>query len=64
MRRRIIRVTQSPMNTAQWCIELECGHDVWVTAKRRPRTIKGHDCQQGNCAQPPESWRTASGGGA
>ena len=29
-------VKQSPMNALRWCLQLDCGHDEWVTAKRRP----------------------------
>jgi len=35
--RRVVRTARSPMNNHQWCLELECGHDAWVTAKRQPR---------------------------
>lgn len=38
MTRKVVRITQSPMNATRWCLELECGHDNWVTAKRRPTT--------------------------
>jgi hypothetical protein len=34
---RIVKITQSPLNKKQWCCDLHCGHDVWVTADRRPR---------------------------
>lgn len=39
----VARVDQSPMNAARWCIELSCGHDHWLTAKRRP-TVKSLPC--------------------
>lgn len=37
---RIERVKQSPVNAFRWCLELDCGHDVWVTAKRRPQRTR------------------------
>jgi hypothetical protein len=37
------RVDQSPVNPRRWCLELSCGHEVWITASRRPiRTT--HPC--------------------
>lgn len=33
---RIETVKQSPLNPKQWCCQLDCGHDQWITAKRRP----------------------------
>ena len=43
---RIDRVTQSPMNEQRWCLDLDCGHRIWVTAKRRPtrKQIGCNDC--------------------
>lgn len=35
--KKVVRVDQSPMNKKRWCIELECGHETWVTAARRPK---------------------------
>lgn len=35
--KRVVRAYQSPMNPHRWCLELECGHEEWVTAQRRPR---------------------------
>ena len=32
----VIRVTQSPMNAKRWCLELSCGHELWVTSGARP----------------------------
>lgn len=34
------RVTQSPMNPLRWSLTLNCGHEVWVTAKRKPQRMK------------------------
>jgi len=36
---RILAVKQSPMNALRWCLQLDCGHDQWVTAKRRPTRV-------------------------
>lgn len=35
-RSRVLSVKQSPLNEQRWCLNLECGHEVWITAKRRP----------------------------
>lgn len=43
--KNVIKVTQSPMNHHRWCLDLECGHDKWVTSKRRP-TRKTTDCDK------------------
>ena len=40
MNSRIKSIKQSPLNPQQWCLDLACGHDVWVTAKQRPRAKK------------------------
>ena len=34
--RIVFSVKQSPLNPLRWCLSLECGHDVWVTSKRKP----------------------------
>jgi hypothetical protein len=34
------RVDQSPMNAQRWCLTLNCGHEVWVTSKSRPKRVK------------------------
>ena len=31
------RVTQLPMTTKLWCLELDCGHDRWVISKSKPK---------------------------
>ena len=33
---KAVRVDQSPMNKERWCILFECGHEEWVTSKRKP----------------------------
>lgn len=34
------RADQSPMNPKRWCLTLSCGHEVWVTANRKPTRMK------------------------
>jgi len=36
MMRRVRRIDQSPLNELRWCLELECGHEVWITKGYRP----------------------------
>ncbi len=38
-------VKQSPMNAGRWCLQLDCGHDEWVNAKKRP-TRKFQRCSK------------------
>lgn len=33
---KVVDARQSPMNERRWCLELECGHDLWVTAEKKP----------------------------
>lgn len=40
MKQNVIRATQSPLNKRQWLCELECGHEQWVTANRRPVKVE------------------------
>lgn len=35
--RSVVRVDVSPMNPKRWCAQLSCGHEVWVTAKQKPK---------------------------
>jgi hypothetical protein len=46
--RKVTSVKQSPLNPKQWNLQLDCGHDVWTTAKRRPtkQTAPCERCQQ------------------
>lgn len=37
LRTKVLSVHQSPLNVDRWCLVLACGHDIWVTAKHRPR---------------------------
>jgi hypothetical protein len=35
--RTVVRIDQSPMNAKQWCVQLSCGHEEWVTRAKRPK---------------------------
>ena len=37
-KRLVVRIDQSPMNPHRWCITLECGHEEWITSKKKPTT--------------------------
>lgn len=45
---RVERAVQSPMNPLRWCLELECGHECWVTQKKRP-TVRKAECPDAGC---------------
>ena len=32
----VVRVDRSPLNKKQWLLELDCGHEVWITSSRKP----------------------------
>jgi hypothetical protein len=32
----VVRVDQSPMNAKRWTLMLSCGHEVWITAAKKP----------------------------
>jgi hypothetical protein len=34
--RAVTRVDRSPLNRRQWCLEMACGHEVWVTSTAKP----------------------------
>lgn len=34
--RNVERIDRSPMNAKRWLMLLDCGHEVWTTAVRRP----------------------------
>jgi hypothetical protein len=36
----VTRAIQSPMNATRWCLELACGHEVWVNGKSKPKKTK------------------------
>jgi hypothetical protein len=52
---RILRVTQSPMNAERWCFDLVCGHEAWVTSKRRPQTMRTWRNSEGEKMISPRS---------
>ncbi len=39
---------RSPLNSGQWLLTLECGHEQWVTQKTRPR--RRMQCRVAICA--------------
>ena len=41
-KKKVVKVDRSPMNPRIWYLELECGHEAWVTSVNRPtqRTIQ------------------------
>jgi hypothetical protein len=41
----VVSAKQSPLNPTRWCCTLQCGHDMWVTSKRKPKA-KLLDCQR------------------
>lgn len=47
-RQEVVRFDRSPMNAERWLATLGCGHEVWLTAKQRPKA-KSMPCLQ--CAQ-------------
>lgn len=53
MKRPIVRVTPSPMNKRRWCLELDCGHEVWATANRKPRAAAAECSRCTNTATGP-----------
>jgi len=34
--RKVVKVTRSPMNPKRWSLDLECGHELWLTSDRKP----------------------------
>lgn len=48
MLRKIVQVTQSPMNEKRWLLSFECGHERWATANRRPKWQEA-DCLDESC---------------
>ena len=34
----VVAVDRSPMNAKRWSLTLSCGHEVWVTSTRKPKT--------------------------
>jgi hypothetical protein len=46
----VVSAKRSPLNPTRWCCTLQCGHDAWVTSKRKPK-VKLLDCQR--CKEVP-----------
>jgi hypothetical protein len=44
----VLRVGRSPMNAKRWLLSLSCGHEVWITAAKKPacKTAKCQTCGQ------------------
>ena len=42
---KVLRSTKSPMNGTRWCLDLDCGHEQWITSRRRPK-MKTAICQE------------------
>jgi hypothetical protein len=42
----VLRVDRSPMNAKRWSLTLSCGHEVWISASKKPtrRTAKCPTC--------------------
>ena len=51
MKRPVVKVTQSPLNALRWSLDFECGHELWITARRRP-TRKTADCLRCDVERP------------
>lgn len=51
---KVIHVKQSPLNPQRWCCDLDCGHDQWVTAKKRPtrKTLACDKCSEAKRLSP------------
>lgn len=44
-KRQVLRATQSPMNKQQWCLDLSCLHEVWVTTDGKKPMAKFFECK-------------------
>ena len=42
--RKVVRATRSPLNVKQWCLDLDCGHELWVSDKKAPKLVGCHEC--------------------
>ena len=42
----VVRIDRSPMNPRIWVLQLDCWHDIYITAERRPvrKTAKCEKC--------------------
>ena len=45
MKRLIVRASKSPMNEKRWCLDLECGHEVWVNGKPKGKKAECETCR-------------------
>ena len=45
IKREVSRVDRSPMNPKRWCVELSCGHELWVTGKPRKKVFPCEQCE-------------------
>lgn len=43
VKKKVVRVDKSPMNPKLKCVELECGHEIWVS--RAPTVGKLIECE-------------------
>jgi hypothetical protein len=62
-RRNVIKITQ--MTTPnRWCLDLACGHEVFVTSKDRPATTTARcfSCEQGPEPKHPADYHQDDGG--
>lgn len=41
---KVLRATMSPMNPQRWCLDLECGHEEWVTGTKAPKHAYCYTC--------------------
>jgi hypothetical protein len=49
---KVLNAKVSPLNPKQWNLSLDCGHYVWVTAKRKP-TRKSIKCERCKTKEQP-----------
>lgn len=48
-KKTVFKIRQSPLNALRWSVDLECGHELWVTSARKPKA-KRMQCPQ--CRRP------------
>lgn len=50
----VLKITQSPLNKLRWSIDLECGHEQWVTSHTKPKKKRMlcRDCDPGRPVPP------------
>ena len=51
VRVKVLSAKISPLNPRQWSLSLACGHEKWVTAKRKPaaKTAYCAKCAESRC---------------